>query len=639
MKEAPPSRPGRLRSATAVVVLVAALLALAPAGVQAIPGQAHDDLRRHGGVHGDAHSHAPTIATGGPGPVGDQVQVVPGAGEGFLAQPLAPATIPTVLSFGPDPTPDPTGGEKDLYLATLTGEIQRLDLAWTPVGPVVTEQVTLADGFNLPLGVAFDAEQDLYVSDSYSDPDRSHPIGVVYKVDPATGDRTAVVDGLPNGQHNTNHIRIGPEGQLWLPVGNPNDHGNGTGTGHADIFPVSGAFLTVDPTTIDEDPVELHWETQDGDDIPFDDLYEHDRNTEFRERVGVYAYGFRNIFGVTWAPSDLPFAGAAYTSMNGADAPASQDSLYKITPGAHHGFPFCYNEGEPGATGDAVEKVPAPDSPNPSFPCDDKPAADALLGWHICATGLDFPTDPLEGYPDASFPEPLHRSVYTGECSPFALQDTFERSLEHPTTHNTGHKVARVALDDAGEATEVKDFVTGLTLPTDVQFGPDGAMYIADAEKIVRVAGTPVARQLATLDELAGVPALTQQDEPFPVLAAGQSFLPQATIVPVGEPIEWTKGPIPHTVTTSDELCPVEDCDARANDPGSEDDGDPDTFDATISGGIGGTFEHAFTAPGVYPYFCRYHDSLGMVGLVVAVDPGDPTAVGPQDILDALPAG
>ena len=36
-----------------------------------------------------------------------------------------------------------------------------------------------------------------------------------------------------------------------------------------------------------------------------------------------------------------------------------------------------------------------------------------------------------------------------------------------------------------------------------------------------------------------------------------------------------------------------------------------------------GVFEHAFTAPGVYDYFCRPHELAGMAGRIVVGDPGD----------------
>jgi plastocyanin len=35
------------------------------------------------------------------------------------------------------------------------------------------------------------------------------------------------------------------------------------------------------------------------------------------------------------------------------------------------------------------------------------------------------------------------------------------------------------------------------------------------------------------------------------------------------------------------------------------------------------TFEHIFTVPGVYDYFCRPHEMAGMVGRIVVGNPGD----------------
>jgi plastocyanin len=37
----------------------------------------------------------------------------------------------------------------------------------------------------------------------------------------------------------------------------------------------------------------------------------------------------------------------------------------------------------------------------------------------------------------------------------------------------------------------------------------------------------------------------------------------------------------------------------------------------------GATFEHIFTVPGVYDYFCRPHEMAGMVGRIVVGTPGD----------------
>jgi len=37
----------------------------------------------------------------------------------------------------------------------------------------------------------------------------------------------------------------------------------------------------------------------------------------------------------------------------------------------------------------------------------------------------------------------------------------------------------------------------------------------------------------------------------------------------------------------------------------------------------GSTFEHLFTVPGVYDYFCKPHEAAGMVGRIIVGEPGD----------------
>ncbi|PSG96280.1 hypothetical protein BRD56_11345 [Thermoplasmatales archaeon SW_10_69_26] len=556
---------------------------------------------------------------------------VPRAAEGFVTQVLADAQAPTVITFhaGPDALdqlPDTDPPTKDLYYANLNGQIVHVDLAWTPLGPAAVDRTVVADGFNQPLGLAFDDEGSMYVADSYDDAVAQRPLGVVYEVDPTTGDRQVIVDGVPNGQHHINHIRFGPDDRLYLPVGNPNDSGNGTGTGHTDVFPYTGAFLSVDTARLaDEGPAVLHWQETDGDLIADEDVVDHPRNQDFADKVDVFAHGFRNIFGITWAPQQLPFAGTAYTGTNGADNPNSQDTLERIREDAHHGYPFCISQGEPGQITD-LGKEQWIGSPNPDFPCADRPPAEALLGYHVCATGLDFPKQAEPGHPDFTFPEERTSSVFVGECAFFQAQNTIVESLEHPSRHNTAHKVTEVALDDQGEVTDIHAFLEGLALPTDVQFGPDGAMYVADAGQILRVAASPVAGQLAG----ALSPSPVGDDTAAPVAAVGQSFLPQAIVVPTGTSLAWTGGAIPHTVTSSQALCTGATSEACQNNAG-----DPDSFDGLLTG-VGDTYRHTFDEPGVYPYYCEFHYALGMTGLVVAVDPADPTAVGPGDIVDAV---
>ncbi|MGQ0534861.1 MAG: plastocyanin/azurin family copper-binding protein [Methanobacteriota archaeon] len=517
------------------------------------------------------------------GPVSSLPPPAPEVVPGFSIRPVAAVAAPTALAFGPGDADGP-----DLYAATLAGDVVRISLLWGAAGPVATDVSTFASDFGLPLGIAFRGAE-LYVADSHEGNESGRTDGRVSVV--SNGTRSLLVDGLPNGRHNTNHLRFGPDGSLWIANGNPNDAGC-TGSvcvgGDADVFPYSGAILSVNATARKDAPAILHWRDEPGAVIPPANISGHPRNADFAANVTVRGFGFRNVFGVAFSPTGL-----AYTAENGADSPPSQDALYRVTPGADHGFPFCFDEGLPGATGAGISVAA-----NPLFPsadCSGVAPATALLGWHVCATGLDFARPG-----PAAFPGAFGTSLYVGECGPFFVDDTVAKTLSQgPSHHNTGHKVVRVVLDAAGNATGVSDFVTGLSLPTDVHFGPDGAMYIADAEGILRVAPVP----LPTV----------------PVQAVGYAFGPRSLVVPAGTTVEWRARVFPHTVTTIDEPC-VPSFDAyggcTGNDP-TNSDSDPDTFRKNLPQGAAAT--HRFDDPGVFHYFCELHGSLGMSGEIVVV--------------------
>jgi len=422
--------------------------------------------------------------------------MVPEVLAGFALTPLVAAPVPTALAWGPNLGADlpsvATG--PDLYMTTLANGVWRVDLEWTPTGPVVHGAAQIAGGFTQPLGLLWGETLDaaspagaiappLYVADSHPGAESGRTDGRITRLDVtgitatglATATRTAVVDGLPNGRHNTNHMRWGPDGLLYVANGNPND--NGVQGGAPDVHPYSGAILRFDAVEVSISPAVFRWRNANGQPIPPDQLATHAVNADFVAKVDSFAYGFRNVFGI--AHRD----GAWYTATNGADNPASQDTLYRIVEDADHGFPACFDVGRPGAVGAEIGKVASPTFPGAD--CTTQPKATALLGWHTCTTGLDFPTTGMWQFPPA-----MQDSVFVAECATFFAQSWFARTLADPTrgTHNTSHKVVRVPLRQDGQAMEVQDFVTGLALPTDVLFGPDGSMIIADAGALYRVA-------------------------------------------------------------------------------------------------------------------------------------------------------
>ena len=380
---------------------------------------------------------APAAALDPPNPVPDVV-------AGFAIAPFAPIGVPTALAWGPG-MPGP-----DLYATTLAGDVERVTVLWTEAGPVALGVARHASGFSQPLGLAW-VDGALFVADSHANPATGRTDGRIWRLD--GNERKVVVDGLPNGRHNTNHLRLGPDGLLYVANGNPND--NGIQGGAADVFPYSGAVLRFDPAAVAATPAILRWTDGAGARIPASEIASHPVNAPFAALVEAYAWGFRNHFGVAFGPD-----GSLYTANNGADSPSSQDALYRVTgAGTNFAFPFCFDVGEPGAVGAGISK-----ETNPLFAghdCSTAPRATALLGWHVCATGLDLPTPG-----PAAFAGAYGRSVYVGECGPF-FPEPHRKGF---STHDVGHKVVRVELGPDGEAVGVSDFVTGLGLPTDVLF-------------------------------------------------------------------------------------------------------------------------------------------------------------------------
>ncbi|NHN42437.1 halocyanin [Halorubellus sp. JP-L1] len=96
--------------------------------------------------------------------------------------------------------------------------------------------------------------------------------------------------------------------------------------------------------------------------------------------------------------------------------------------------------------------------------------------------------------------------------------------------------------------------------------------------------------------------------------------------VEAGSTVTWELVQGAHTATAY----------AEANDRPQRVPADATGWDSGLLDERGATFERTFEAPGVYDYFCRPHESLGMVGRVVVGTPdlaNEPALAEPQDSL------
>lgn len=442
---------------------------------------------------------------------------VPEVIEGFTIRPFAPMRLPTSLTIGPDgdlyATSIPrTGYEPSQTNQVGAGLVTRIHVEHTEAGPVASSLSTAASNLNVPLGIAFDGE-DMLVTDKRSNPDAGRENGVVYWIKD-DGSSEPIVDGLPIGLHDTNHIEIGPDGRLYIANGSATCNGTAPTLSRQEIAPYNGSFLGVDVAARKGDPATLQWVDGSGnavtgdDESPLadDDLAVDPINDSFNSKVEVMAHGFRNIFGIAFHPD-----GTAYTGMNGSQNPASQDVFYRLDAwgedhsratgefGPDYGFPYAFNRTKTDGHGEGGETDGIVLQPNsvydgvagaPTDPtANDYVAGDALMGWHVCAVGLDFPSTG-----DFEFPSEMQTDAFIGECGAYQVNNTVDRTAASRDTRNAGHKVTRVILDGDGQPTEFQDFVSGLGTPTDVEFGPHGVMFIADLNfGVYAVQPTPAA--------------------------------------------------------------------------------------------------------------------------------------------------
>lgn len=243
-----------------------------------------------------------------------------------------------------------------LFVGTFLGKI--LILLDTDEDGRADQVKTFASDAPVALGLEFHPNGDLFAT--------SNILGGVGRVlrlrdtdgDDVADDITTLVDGLPSeGDHQTDRLKFGPDGMLYVGQGSSTDDGNAK-PGRPVERPLNATVFRIDV----DNPV-----------------------------VNVFASGLRNPFGMAFHPENGQLfttdGGSGEVCQNTPSLPpcpevdnSPPEEINWVTAGAHYGFPFC-------------EGTPVPENPN----CATTRAPVLQYPRHLTPTALAFYTGPQAG--------------------------------------------------------------------------------------------------------------------------------------------------------------------------------------------------------------------------------------------------
>ena len=194
-----------------------------------------------------------------------------------------------------------------IFLSEKRGSIRVVDngtLLTEPVGDIKAENIGDAGLLGLTLHPNFTQNHLFYVYYTYS-----NSTGLFNKVlmlkesNNRIIDSKTILDGIPGDDYRDGgRIKFGPDGKLYVSTGDAS-----IPELSQDLDSLAGKILRIN---------------EDGT-IPQDNPFSNSP---------VYAYGFRNVQGLAWAPN----SGALYSSDQGE---AGNDEINLISPGKNYGWP------------------------------------------------------------------------------------------------------------------------------------------------------------------------------------------------------------------------------------------------------------------------------------------------------------
>ncbi|MGH8913198.1 MAG: PQQ-dependent sugar dehydrogenase, partial [Acidimicrobiia bacterium] len=190
--------------------------------------------------------------------------------------------------------------------------------------------------------------------------------------------------------------------------------------------------------------------------------------------IEVYAWGFRNPYGLAVGPD-----GALYAAMHGFDARGERpienawDCLYRVEQGAWYGFPDFACD-----TPVTDPRFKPHDQPQPQFllaehPTETPPKPIARFDPHAAINGFDFAPSAEWGSGDDAF------VALFGDFTPATGTVTRPQGVKVVRV-NIGTGEISTFLENKNSGAASTHSAGGLEHPSDVAFGPDGAMYVTD---------------------------------------------------------------------------------------------------------------------------------------------------------------
>jgi len=263
--------------------------------------------------------------------------------QGFQFNVFAnPSLVPDLDGVNSGPTSIAFDSRGRLFVGTISGNILLMP-DYNDDGVVDSGQVkTFAANVHEPLGLEFRANGDLFCTSNVFHSDVGQ-VGRILRLRDTTGNDVAddivtILDNLPSGgDHQTDKLKFGPDGLLYIAQGSATDNGT-PDPGRPAEGPLNGTFLRINV----DDPA---------------------------PQPEVFAKGLRNPFGMAFDPvSGALFCtdvGPGELCQTGNCPPdtAPNEKILWVFQGGNYGFPNCWippvsNSACAGVTGPLAQFIP-----------------------------------------------------------------------------------------------------------------------------------------------------------------------------------------------------------------------------------------------------------------------------------------